>query len=136
MQGILKAYAAAGLNQKQFGAEVDIDHRLLSKFVNGEANPTPPQLGRISARSGLPPQAIATAEKVDYGIPVGNVSKKHRKADKRKNPCRLQTRADIETDFAFRALCYEEGVTVSDKLLELVRAAISAACNAQMREVG
>lgn len=126
MQGILKAYAATGLTQKQFGSEVNIDHRMLSKFVNGEANPTPPQLNRICDRAGLPPQAIATAKDVDYGIPVGNVIKRHHEAYKRKNPCRLQTRADIETDFAFRALCYEEGKTVSDKLLELIKAAITA----------
>lgn len=56
MQGILKAIAAAGVDQKTFAKEVGIDRYTLSKFVNGHINPVPGDFKKICDRAGLPPR--------------------------------------------------------------------------------
>ena len=92
MQGILKAIAAAGVDQKTFAKEVGIDRYTLNKFVRGHMNPVPEDFKKICDRAGLPPRAVATVEDVDYGVipckrPTGT-----RKPEKRKKTGSLRFR--------------------------------------------
>ena len=76
MRGILKALAVTGLNGKAFGEEIGVDKYMMSKFANGHCNPTPEVFRKICDRSGLPPEAVATVEDVDYGvIPLPSATK-------------------------------------------------------------
>lgn len=92
MQGILKAVAAAGVDQKTFSKEVGIDRFMMSKFVNGHCNPTPPQFKKICDRAGLPPDAVATVEDVDYGVIPTTATAKRRMLDKHKKKATLRAR--------------------------------------------
>lgn len=84
MQGLYKAFAAAGLNQKAFAAETDIDKVVLNKAAKGILNLTPEDFKKVCARSGLSPDQIATVQDVDYGvIPTSSIAES-RKAAKRK----------------------------------------------------
>ena len=110
MQGILKAVAATGLDQKAFSKEVGIDRFMMSKFVNGHCNPTPQDFKKICDRSGLKPQAVATVEDVDYGVIPTTGPAKHQKADKRKKKAtiraRLLPRLRKQVDKDLKALGY------------------------------
>lgn len=92
MQGILKAIAAAGVDQKTFAKEVGIDRYTLNKFVNGHINPVPADFKKICDRAGLPPRAVATVEDVDYGVIPCKHPAGHKKPEKRKKAGSLRFR--------------------------------------------
>lgn len=92
MRGILKALAVTGLNGKAFGEEIGVDKYMMSKFANGHCNPTPEVFRKICDRSGLPPEAVATVEDVDYGVIPLPTTGKPRTGDRHKKKSTLRFR--------------------------------------------
>lgn len=93
MRGIRKAVdIAADGDQKRFAKKTGIDRYMLNKMVNGHVNPVPKDFKKICECAGLPPEAIATAEEVDYGIlPVTSPTKK-RAGDRHKKKATVRFR--------------------------------------------
>lgn len=92
MQGIYKAIAKAGIDQKTFAAETGIDRYMLNKAAKGKINLTPADFKKVCARSGLRPDQIATVQDVDYGvIPIKSIAEIKR-PEKRKRKASLRFR--------------------------------------------
>lgn len=92
MQGLRKVLEATGLDGKALGEKIGADKYTISRYMNGRCNPTPEVFRAMLKVANLAPSDVATAEEVDYGIPVGLGGADTRHGDRHKIAATLRAR--------------------------------------------